>query len=175
MKGIIKKTIVIIFGVILLAPILFYGVILVKFNSVKSDIYSACLKHNIDKNLVISIAYTESKFNKNAVSKKGAIGVMQVMPKTATFIIQKHSIVGLNNLFDSKTNIEIGVLYLKYLIEKYCDEIIAIAAYNAGEGNVKKWLENETLNLEKIPFTETYNYVKKVLKIKKYLDKKSGK
>ena len=167
----IKKIIVILLVLVLVAPILFYGVILVKFNSVKSDIYSACNRYNIDKNLVISIAYVESKFNKNAVSSSGAIGVMQIMPQTAEFIIKNNAIVGLNDLFDVKTNVEIGVLYLKYLFEKYSDEIIVIASYNAGEGNTQKWLENGTLNAEKIPFTETYNYVKKVMKIKGYLDR----
>ena len=152
-------------------PILFYSVINIKFNKVKDYISASCSRYEIDENLVIAIAYVESKFDANSTSTKGAIGVMQIMPSTAKFIIKKYAIVGLNDLFNAKTNIEIGVMYLKYLFDKYGDEIIVVASYNAGEGNVQKWLENGSINVEKIPYKETYNYVKKVMKIKGYLDR----
>ncbi|MBO5712647.1 MAG: lytic transglycosylase domain-containing protein [Clostridia bacterium] len=172
MKKVIKTIIVIISAFVLVAPILFYGKIYKNYNSVKGYIFASCEKYEVSKNLVISVAYVESKFDSKVVSKKGATGVMQIMPSTFNFVVEKYAIVGLNDICNAKTNIEVGVVYLKYLLIKYNSEVIALASYNAGEGNVCKWLENGELKVEKIPFKETYNYVKRVMKIKTYLDRK---
>ena len=151
----------------MLTPILFYGNIYVKFNKVKGYIETSCENLKVSKSLVIAVCYVESKFNSNAVSNKGAVGVMQIMPSTAKFVGERYGVDNYNNLRNACVNVEIGVRYLKYLLDKYGSEIIALSAYNAGEGNVIKWLENGNLTVEQIKYKETKLYVKKVLKIKK--------
>ena len=154
-------------------PILYYVATSYKFNKIKNYVAKYCEEHQVSESLVISIAYVESKFTNTAVSNKGAVGVMQIMPSTAEFIGKKYGIQGYNDLKNAKINIELGVTYLKYLIEKYDSEIIAIASYNAGEGNVIKWLDKGRLKVENIPFKETKNYLKKVLKVKKIVEKRN--
>ena len=74
-------------------------------------------------------------------------------------------------LFDAELNIKIGTTYLKYLFEKYKDEVTVLACYNAGENNVISWLKgNKTLEKSQIAYRETQNYVEKVQKVKRYYD-----
>ena len=112
----------------------------------------------IDKHLILAIIKTESNFNPLAVSKKGAVGLMQIMPSTAEFISSEL----LNDVEYDITSVEdnllFGIVYFKYLLDKFLVEDYAIIAYNAGEGNVNTWLENGG----NIPFLETRNYLKKV-------------
>ncbi len=116
--------------------------------------------------LVLAIAKAESDFRENAVSPKGAMGVCQIMPKTAEWCAGQMGIeYNESMLLDAETNIKIAVFYLDYLSRKF-DEISAICAYNAGEGNVLGWMLDENLyqngELKSIPFPETENYLKKV-------------
>lgn len=142
-------------------------------------IYNATQVYNVDKNIIKGIISAESNFNSKAVSNKGAIGLMQIMPSTAIFI---SSLIGKNmetNLFDAKTNIFYGTTYFAYLLDKFNNLDCALAAYNAGEGNVKEWLNNKKysqdgVHLKTTPFEETNKYLKKVkLRIKafKFLNK----
>jgi len=98
--------------------------------------------------LVDSVIQVESNYNPNAVSPKGAQGLMQLMPATARRF-------GVKNSFDAKQNIEGGVRYLKFLQQTFKDDRLAIAAYNAGEGAVTKYGNVP-------PYPETMNYVAKV-------------
>jgi Transglycosylase SLT domain len=98
--------------------------------------------------LVDSVIQVESNYNPNAVSPKGAQGLMQLMPATARRF-------GVKNSFDAKQNIEGGVRYLKFLQQTFKDDRLAIAAYNAGEGAVAKYGNVP-------PYAETMNYVAKV-------------
>lgn len=125
----------------------------------------------ISKSLVFAVIKAESNFNKRSESKKGAKGLMQITAGTAEFIAERMGIADFD-IFDADTNIRFGTYYLKYLFSKFKVQNTAIAAYNAGEGNVSEWLKNseysadgETLN--KIPFEETDKYVKKVEKYRK--------
>ena len=120
----------------------------------------------VDENLVYSIMKVESKFNKNAVSKRNAKGLMQISD-----ITQKWAIVELKlkevDIFDPETNIKIGCWYLSKLFKEFKDVDLVVAAYNGGSGNVNKWLNNSDYSydgnqLHKIPFNETKNYLKKV-------------
>lgn len=127
----------------------------------------AC-EYNIDKNLVYAIIKQESNFNEKAISPKGAVGLMQVMNRTANDVVKRIDIDKVN-LYDPEINIHIGVKYFSELIEKYNDEKMAIIAYNAGTGNVDKWIQENIIsengeNLEKVPFRETNMYLRKVLK-----------
>jgi len=103
---------------------------------------------DVNPALVDSVIQVESNYNPNAVSPKGAQGLMQLMPATARRF-------GVKNSFDAKQNIEGGVRYLKFLQQTFKDDRLAIAAYNAGEGAVAKYGNVP-------PYAETMNYVAKV-------------
>ncbi len=131
-------------------------------------------KNNIDPYLILSVIRTESKFNSFATSNKRAKGLMQLVDSTANEVIKKANIVSnIDNLdlYDVNTNISIGCKYLAYLINHYNGNYyLAICAYNAGMGNVDRWIEQGILsnNLDyhinaNIPFNETRNYLEKVI------------
>ena len=112
-------------------------------------IEQAAKTHKIDPALVRAIIHAESHFNKHALSKQGAQGLMQLMPNTAQHL-------GVKNAFIAKQNIEGGTKYLAYLLKKYQGDIkLACAAYNAGEGAVAKYAGIP-------PFAETQVYVERV-------------
>lgn len=123
---------------------------------------------NVDKNLVYAIIKCESSFEQNAISSKGAVGLMQLMPQTANFMAEK---IGLKNyqLTLAKDNILLGVAYLGYLTKKF-GQVLAIYAYNAGEGRVQRFLDGGG-DIRYFPYMETCTYVKRVLKAKKWYDR----
>lgn len=135
----------------------------------KQEIIAESEEKNISPALVASIINAESSFDEKCVSQAGAIGLMQLMPKTAKWMASKIGIKNYtdNMLFDGKINIKIGVAYLSYLIKKFNNIDTALAAYNAGEGQVKVWLlstnySNDKISLHSTPFSETNNYIAKV-------------
>ena len=112
-------------------------------------IYSEAKKNDLPPELVAAVVHTESKFVPTARSQRGAVGLMQLVPKTGRWL-------GANNLSDPAQNIQAGAKYLRYLTDRFGgDQQKAIAAYNAGEGNVRRF--NGTP-----PFKETRNYVQRV-------------
>ncbi len=117
-------------------------------------------QYGIDENVVLAIIQTESGFNNSETSSKGAIGLMQIMPETAEYIsVMKGGVR--YNLNDPETNIDFGVYYYKYLLEKFKSEDVAICAYNAGESTVLKWF-NGGFDVKNIKYKETLNYYKRV-------------
>lgn len=128
-------------------------------------------KYEIDENLIYAVIKTESNFDENAISKANAKGLMQIVDDTAIEISKK---IGIDNfnvdmLYNPEINIEIGTYYMKELYDKYQNRIIAIIAYNAGQGNVDKWLEEGIITKDNntfsnIPYKETATYWKKVLR-----------
>ena len=131
----------------------------------------------VDKSLIFSIIKAESKFNKNAKSPKGAIGLMQVKLSTANYMFEKNNtefeflsnktLLFENDLLDPKTNIMIGTKYIKYLLDKFDNVDVSICAYNAGETVVRGWLQNKEYSkdgktLLKIPYVETDRYLNRV-------------
>lgn len=118
-------------------------------NAFDDLIRKAALAQNVDHGLVKAIIHTESGFNPRARSKPGAQGLMQLMPATA-------SMYAVSDAFDPMQNITAGTRHIKYLINRYKDLELALAAYNAGEGNVKKYGGIP-------PFAETQDYVKRVI------------
>ena len=128
----------------------------------------------IDPYLVLSVIKTESGFDTLATSNKKAKGLMQIMDSTANDVIKKINLIdNIDNLdlYDINTNISIGCKYLSYLINHYNGNYyLAICAYNAGMGNVDRWIENGYIDrhLENyidinVPFNETKKYLKKVI------------
>ncbi|NEQ14116.1 MAG: lytic transglycosylase domain-containing protein, partial [Moorea sp. SIO3E2] len=125
-------------------------------------------QRNINPLLVISLIRQESRFEANITSVAGAMGLMQMLPSTAAWVGKS---INFNDykLDNPNDNIKLGTWFLAHSHRVYKDNsAFAIASYNAGQGNVGKWLkENEPIDLdefvETIPFSETRNYVKQVL------------
>ncbi len=131
-------------------------------------------KYGVDENLIYALIKAESNFNEKAHSTKDALGLMQLMESTAKDIVKKTDLeISSNNiresLLDSEININLGTKYLSILIEKYKNIEIAITAYNAGIGTVDTWIEKGIIkadgtDIENIPYRETNNYVRKILR-----------
>jgi soluble lytic murein transglycosylase-like protein len=118
-------------------------------DEIDAAIVMAAARHNVDPNLVRAVVKVESNFNSNAVSRKGAMGLMQLMPATARQLNVK-------NPFDAEQNVDAGVRHLKQLLESYGGDVkLTLAAYNAGSGAVAR-------NAGIPHFPETQNYVRKI-------------
>ena len=119
--------------------------------------------------LFLSLIREESHFDKNAKSSAGAIGLTQLMKNTANFIEKKT--ISEENLLNPEENIKIGMKYYSYLTDYFNkNEFLAILAYNAGPGNIEKWMNNPSISseeidifVENVPYLETKNYIKKIL------------
>ncbi len=137
----------------------------------KEEISAIARQYNFEPCFVAALIHVESKFNPKAVSKRGACGLMQIMPATAEWIAEKQGweSLDLDKIFQLDTNLMLGVWYLHNLVEEFNDLVPVVAAYNAGRGNVNKWLQegiwDGTLDtIDRIPFSETRQYVQKVWK-----------
>lgn len=126
-------------------------------------------KYGLDPYLVAGIVKTESDFVEDAVADDGGRGLMQLMPDTAKWCAAQLNVdYNASKMLEKEYNLNLGCYYLSYLIQKYQNEALAVAAYNTGYGNVDKWLEEGTITWERdsmknIPFPITREYVKKVL------------
>jgi soluble lytic murein transglycosylase-like protein len=119
---------------------------------IDAAITMAAARHNVDPNLVRAVVKVESNFNPNAVSRKGAMGLMQLMPSTARSL-------KVQNPFDPQQNVDAGVRHLKQLLESYGGNVkLTLAAYNAGSGAVARSAG--------VPhYAETQNYVRRITKL----------
>lgn len=136
-------------------------------------------RYEVDRNLVASVILAESKFRQDATSVHGARGLMQIMPETGRWIatqIEDDSF-SVDKLYNVNMNIKYGTWYLSELQTEFeGNEVLALAAYNAGRGNVYEWMEKYHWDINfkdytKIPFPETREYVKRVLENKKHYNK----
>lgn len=147
---------------------IFYPKSYEEFVSMYSDEYG------VDENLIFAVIKAESNFQEDAVSHKDALGLMQIMKETAEDVARKYNIeIDFNNsereILNVQNNIKIGTKYLAVLLEKYKNIEVAVAAYNAGIGTVDNWIEKEIIksdgsDIENIPYKETNNYVRKILR-----------
>ena len=131
-------------------------------------------EYNVEENLIYAVIKAESNFDSNAVSNREAIGLMQIVEETAIDVAKQNQIdVDTENiteeLMDIDNNINIGTKYLSTLLTQYGNMEIALAAYNAGIGTVNNWIEKQVIqadgsDIENIPYKETNNYVRKILR-----------
>jgi Transglycosylase SLT domain len=121
-------------------------------DEIDASIVMAAARHDVDPNLVRAVVKVESNFNSNAVSRKGAMGLMQLMPQTARSLNVK-------NPFDPAQNVDAGVRHLKSLLESYGGDVnLTLAAYNAGSGAVARSAG--------VPhYAETQDYVRRITKL----------
>lgn len=128
-------------------------------------------EYNVDPLLVYSIIKAESNFKEGALSTKGACGLMQLMDQTAKEVAE-NTLTEYESgvtLYNAEKNIMLGIAYYADLKNIYKNDELALAAYNAGIGNVNKWLEDKIIkedgsDIENIPYKETNTYVRKTLK-----------
>ncbi|WP_317366498.1 lytic transglycosylase domain-containing protein [uncultured Tyzzerella sp.] len=171
-KKIIKIFKIIIFFIILILLFIWFVnyILPVKHQNI---IEKYAKKYSIEKELVFAVINAESRFNKEAISNKGAIGLMQIMPETGEWLAKKIKIENFSKemLYDEEININLGCYYLKELINKFEDETLALCAYNAGSTNVYRWLNDDKYSkdgyIHTIPFKETDKYIKKIKIFKK--------
>ncbi|MGO0122354.1 lytic transglycosylase domain-containing protein [Desulfothermobacter acidiphilus] len=133
-------------------------------------IFRQAQANGVDPFLVAAVIKTESNFRPEAVSPRGAVGLMQLLPSTAREVAQREGEKGWQpeELYDPDINIALGTRYLALLFQEFHDPIKVLAAYNGGRGNVERWLRDSTwsgreLDLDQIPFPETRQFVRKTM------------
>ncbi|MBD2871581.1 lytic transglycosylase domain-containing protein [Paenibacillus arenilitoris] len=138
----------------------------------KQDIRASASNYGVEPHLVAAIIRSETNFKTGRESRKGAIGLMQLMPDTADWVIQKAGFTDVTEdmlRHRADVSIEVGSWYLNSLNRQFGqNKIAAIAAYNAGPGNVRKWLDagvwdGKMESVKQIPFGETRHYVQRVI------------
>ena len=127
-------------------------------------------QYGVEENLIYALIKAESNFNPDAVSHQNAKGLMQLMQSTAEDLAKK-SKINLNNenILEPEVNIQLGTQYIASLLNKYDCVEVALAAYNAGSGNVDKWISAGKIkadgsDIENIPYKETNTYVRKIMR-----------
>lgn len=147
----------------------------------KEEIHTSAENFDISPLFIASIIRTESNYKPHLASQYDAVGLMQIMPDTADWIISRggYPLEMKDQMTDAKINIEMGTWYIHWLTDHFKDQLsgqisiedqisIIAAAYNAGHNRVSQWLDNETWDgqyntREQIPFGETRHYIKRVL------------
>jgi soluble lytic murein transglycosylase len=131
-----------------------------------NEIAASANRHELNPYWICAVIDTESGWNSSAQSRVGAVGLMQLLPETAQDLadwgLVDEKVYPSDDLTDPATNIEYGTAYLRYLVERYHEMQPAIAAYNAGPGNVDDWLEKSEDVTEAMDFSETAAYILKV-------------
>lgn len=171
--------------IIIILIVLIAGIVLVKMFNVpekifkrvyKTDyseyVYKYAKEYDVDPLMIFAIIKAESNFNPNVVSASGAVGLMQLMDSTAEELCNKMDIFYVKkvSLYNPELNIQLGTKYFSNLMNEYNNNyLLALTAYNAGIGNVKKWIEAGTIkadgsDIENIPYKETNNYVRKIVR-----------
>jgi soluble lytic murein transglycosylase len=136
----------------------------------KPQIVAYSKNNNLNPALISAVIFTESRFNAQAQSQKGALGLMQVMPSTGKWVARQleWERFSKQDLLNPEKNLAVGVWYLAYLNRYFnYNESLALASYNAGHRYVSKWLEErvwdgDLISSEKIPFPETKDYVVRI-------------
>ena len=172
---IIICTVIVLFIVTILFVLFKDKLLKILYPKTYSEIISVYAEeYDVEENLIYAVIKAESNFNSEAVSNRDAIGLMQIVEETAIDVANKNQIdVDTENiveeLLDIDNNINIGTKYLSTLLTQYGNIEVALAAYNAGIGTVNNWIEKQVIqadgsDIENIPYKETNNYVRKILR-----------
>lgn len=127
-------------------------------------------EYGVDEKLIYALIKAESNFKEDAISNSNAKGLMQLMYSTAKEVASKNGVqLTEENILEPDININLGTKYISSLLEKYDCVEVALAAYNAGSGNVDKWIKNGIIksdgsDIENIPYKETNTYVRKIIR-----------
>lgn len=136
--------------------------------SYRTEIADSAARHRVNPYLVAAVINAESGWGADRVSGAGAIGLMQVMPQTARDLVASKRVdrrrFPPDKLLDPATNIEYGTAYLRYLVDRYHEIELALAAYNAGLTRVDEWAKKDRDIRNAIEFPETKQYVLKVVR-----------
>lgn len=132
--------------------------------------------NGLSPTLVAAVIHTESRWQPRSTSARGARGLMQVMPETGRWVAARAGMgpVEPDDLYDAELNIRIGTWYLAYLVRQFHGSLpAALAAYNGGDGAVREWLQagrwsGGAHDVERIPFPETRQFVRRVLRTERY-------
>jgi len=137
------------------------------------DYYDLSAPHAVrcgfDPLLIAAVMRAESGFDPRAVSPRGAVGLMQLMPETASWVARQLGMgeVTRDDLFDPSINVQLGIWYLAHLRDSFGgDLVLTLAAYNAGQTRVRRWVsqrDEELVEAEDLPWSETRRYVRQVL------------
>lgn len=174
----IKKSIISIFSIVIILILLFSiiriqdiiikGIYPQKYNEY---VEKYALEYGVDTMLVYAIIKAESNFKPDIKSSSNAMGLMQLLDETAKETAEKIGIDYTEGcLYDPETNIRLGIKYYSELLKEYDNNyMLALTAYNAGTGNLQKWIEQGIIkpdgsNIEDIPYKETNNYVRKIVR-----------
>ncbi len=171
----IISVIIVIFIIILVVVLSKDKILKIIYPKTYSEIISIYAKeYDVEENLIYAVIKAESNFKSEAVSNKSAIGLMQIVEDTAIDVARKNNIeINTENvqeeLLNIDNNINIGTKYLSTLLSQYGNKEVALAAYNAGIGTVDNWIEKQIIkadgsDIENIPYKETNNYVRKILR-----------
>jgi soluble lytic murein transglycosylase len=170
--GVLAFAAIIALGALLLRPLFTHAVHTLTALPLRHEetIRKQAHEKQLDPSLIAAVIYAESKFN-DSTSSAGALGLMQLLPSTADFIADRSGGTRFTtaDLSTPEINIAYGSWYLRYLLDRYDgDEVLALAAYNGGMGNVDRWVADagargKRLDIADIPFPETRAYVGRVL------------
>lgn len=167
----IAKIAVIVAIILILAGVLRNIIIKINYPQKYSKYIEKYAKEfEVEKELIYAMIKAESNFKSEEVSSKDALGLMQILESTAKEVAEELEIqITKEKILEPEINICLGTKYISNLIKKYENIELAVAAYNAGIGNVDSWIEKgkikeDASDLENIPFKETNNYVRKILR-----------
>jgi soluble lytic murein transglycosylase len=170
--GVVAFAAIVLLGALLLRPLFTHAVHTLTALPLRHEetIRKQAHEKQLDPSLIAGVIYAESKFN-DSTSSAGALGLMQLLPSTADFIAERSGGTRFTtaDLSTPEINIAYGSWYLRYLLDRYDgDEVLALAAYNGGMGNVDRWVADagargKRLDIADIPFPETRAYVGRVL------------
>ncbi len=172
-KVIIPITILAIILILLFSVIRVQDIVIKKIYPQKYNAYveKYALEYGVDSMLVYAIIKAESNFKPHIKSNSNAMGLMQLLEDTAKETATKIGIEYTDGcLYEPETNIRLGIKYFSDLLKEYNNNyMLALTAYNAGTGNLKKWIEQGIIktdgsNIEDIPYKETNNYVRKIVR-----------
>ena len=150
-------------GTVLLAVLLVYaglaGLRILYPIAHTADLAASAIENGLDPTFVAAVVRCESRFKASAVSSRGAIGLMQIVPETGAWIAQQLGVQDfeVDSLYDPALNLQFGSWYLRYLLDRYEDKSDALMAYNAGPSRVDEWLSG----IGEV-YPETQAYVERV-------------